>query len=501
MSEDPNASISRQTASGSLYSVSASAVTIVLGFVRMTLMLRLLAPEQFGVAALALFYLNLVFQLLSWGFDSALVHRKDADERVRSVYFVLKIGSAGLTAAVSLLIIPILHFFYPDEPLLVPVLLAYAGINIIRSLNISQVTVLSKDMDFRHLSITDVLSSIVMTIFAPLLAWLGFGVWSIVAEQFFGVVTRFLLLWIPFRAWLPRLGWDRDVARWFWNYGRHVWSSTNLVFLVDHFDDWFVGTFLGSTALGFYSQAYEYARYPRRVVANPILLVFFPAFARLQDDRQRLSKAFFRATSLMLRAGGLFSLIVIFAAPEFILLFLGEKWLPMLLTFQLMIVYTLLDPINLGANNLLLATGRSVEAMRTRLWQAIIFLPGVCLLGLWLGIEGVALAADVMMLLGTLLFFRHARQVVDYSGRTMWLWPVIAMIVTGTLIALATPLWAVLPLLVSLTLKIVLIPIVYLGILWLTEREQLRAGRQMIWQIVRPLLADKLPAGSGGRAA
>jgi O-antigen/teichoic acid export membrane protein len=501
MSADPNASISRQTASGSLYSVSASAVTIVLGFVRMTLMLRLLAPEQFGVAALALFYLNLVFQIFAWGFDSALVHRKEADERVRSVYFVLKIGSAVLTAAVSLLIIPLLHFLYPGEPLLVPVLLAYAGINIVRSLNISQVTVLSKEMDFRRLSITDVLSSILMTIFAPLLAWLGFGVWSIVAEQFFGVMTRFLLLWIPFRAWLPRPGWDREIARWFWNFGKHVWSSTNLVFLIDHFDDWFVGTFLGSTALGFYSQAYEYARYPRRVVANPILLVFFPAFARLQDDRQRLSKAFFRATSLMLRAGGLFSLVVIFAAPEFILLLLGEKWLPMLLTFQLMIVYTLLDPINLGVNNLLLATGRSVEVMRTRLWQAIVFLPGVALLGLWLGIEGVALAADIMMLLGTLLFFRYARQVVDYSGRTMWLWPIVAMILTGAVVVLATPLWEALPLAASLAIKVILIPMLYLAILWLTEREQLRTGREMIWQIIWPLLADRLPAGSGRRAA
>ncbi len=495
MSADPNASISRQTASGSLYSVSASAVTIALGFLRMTLMLRLLAPELFGVAALALFYLNLVFQIFSWGFDSALVHRKDAGAQVRSVYFVLKIGSALLTAAVSLLIIPLLHYLYPSEPLLAPVLLAYAGINIVRSLNISQVTVLSKEMDFRRLSITDVISSIVMTIFAPLLAWLGFGVWSIVAEQFFGVITRFLLLWLPFRAWLPRLSWDRETARWFWKFGRPVWSSTNLVFLIDHFDDWFVGTFLGSTALGYYSQAYEYARYPRRVVANPILLVFFPAFARLQDDRQRLSKAFFRATSLMLRAGGLFSLVVIFVAPEFILLLLGEKWLPMLLTFQLMIIYTLLDPINLGINNLLLATGRATDVMRTRLWQAIFFIPGVVVLGLWLGIEGVALAANIMMLLGTVLFSRHAKQVVDYSGRTMWLWPVVAIIITGTAVVLATPLWEALPLLASLVIKLVLIPILYLGILWLTEREQLRIGRKMIWQIIWPLLADRLPAG------
>src|SRR5690606_28345597 len=107
------------------------------------------------------------------------------------------------------------------------------------------------------------------------------------------------------------------------------------------FDDWWVGTFLGSNPLGFYSRAYEFARYPRRAIANPVLSVFFPAFAQLQDDRERLSRAFFRPTSLMVRAGGLLSLIFVSVAPEFIRIFLGEKWIPMQLAFQLMIVYTL----------------------------------------------------------------------------------------------------------------------------------------------------------------
>ena len=86
------------------------------------------------------------------------------------------------------------------------------------------------------------------------------------------------------------------------------------------------------------------------MVGNPILAVFRPTYARLQDDRQRLSRAFFRATSVIIRVGGLFSLIFILTAPEFIPLILGEQWLPMLLTFQLMIIYTFLDPVSLSAS-------------------------------------------------------------------------------------------------------------------------------------------------------
>ena len=112
--------------------------------------------------------------------------------------------------------------------------------------------------------------------------------------------------------------------------------------------------------LGFYSKAYEFSRYSRRVVATPIISVFFPTFAAIQDDRLKLSRAFFRATSLMIRAGAFFSLLIVLLAPEIFTLFLPDVWQPMLLTFQLMMVYTLLDPITLAPHRLLLATGRYI---------------------------------------------------------------------------------------------------------------------------------------------
>lgn len=475
-----------RTVRGSLYNVLASAVTILFGFVRTTLLLRLLPASDFGVAALALFYLDITAHLHSLGLNTALIHRKEPDERVLSTFFSLNMGLTLLGTLLLTAVTPLLGRLYPNYPLLPPVLYAYIAINLVKGFNMVQETILSKQLAFRSIALIDISSSLVMTLVAPYLAWRGWGVWAIVMERFSGIAIRTLLIWLFYRRWQPRLGWDKEIARWFWQFGIRSWASGNLTYLIDRFDDFWIGTFLGRDPLGFYSRAYEYARYPRRVVANPILDVFFPTYAQLQDEPVRLSRAFFRATSLMLRIGCLFSLIFILTAPEFIRILLTDRWLPMLVTFQLMIVYTLLDPLSLSAMNLLLATGHPGQVTRVRFWQMVIFVPTVAGLGSLWGIEGVALAADIMILVGAIFLFQYVGRLVDYSARALWLWPLVGTAVTATVVLLLNPFWATLSLWVALIGKAGLITILFLGLLWLTEREQLLVGWQMVWSKLRP---------------
>lgn len=491
MSTDKNKNIARQATKGSLYSISSSAITIVLGFVRTTVMLRLLLPTHYGVTTLALFYVNLASVLFRFGFDQALIHHKAVTESVRRTFFVMRMG-ATLMGLVSLaLLVPVIGRFYPDQPSLTIVILAYIVIYALREFNLSQVTILSKNLAFRQISIADVVSSVAMTLVAPTLAWFGWGIWAIVAEQFTGIFVRLLIIQLIYRPWRPRWGWDREEAKWFWDYGKKAWSSSTLAFFLDRFDDWFTGTFLGGVALGFYSRAYEYANYPRRVISNPLLDVFFPTFAQLQEDRQKLSRAFFRATSLMVRSSGLFGVIFVLTAPEFIPWLLGDKWTPMIVTFQLMIVYVLLEPLSMAARNLLMATGYPQFVLKMRITQTVIFIPAVILLGNWLNIEGVALAADLMVLVGAVVLFWQTHQVVDYSARVLWLWPMVGVVITAVITLSLTAIWNALPIWGALFAKVAIMTVIYTFILWLTEREQLNIGRKMIWGIIGPMLKER----------
>jgi O-antigen/teichoic acid export membrane protein len=481
-----NSSIATRTVQGSFYSVLASGITILLGFIRATLMARMLLPEHFGVVALALFFTNLFSQLSNFGIANAYIHRQDEDENLRATYFTLsflvKLGSRGILAAM----VPLLIRFYPDYTLLGPVIIANILFDLILMFNHTQTTILSKRLEFSRLAMVDVISSFVMTVIGPSMAWAGWGVWSIIGERFSGIIARTTIIGVAYRPWRPHFGWDKNIVKWFWDYGRKVWTGVNLGFILEQFDDFWIGTTVGKSPLGFYSKAYEFARYPRRVIANPILSVFLPTFAHLQDNRLRLSRAFFRSTSIMVRAGCLFSLVFILTAPEFIRIFIGEKWLPMLLTFQLMIVYTLLDPLSMAARNLLMATGHPGAIARIRGIQVVVFIPAVVGLSWLWDIEGAALAADLMVLVGAILLFHRTQQVADYSARTLWFWPLAATgMISGVVLGLS-PFWANVQIWSAFLLKIALISALFIGLLWITERDQLKTGWQMIWGLIRP---------------
>jgi len=473
-------SINRQAVAGSLFSVASSAITILLGALRAYLMVYWIEPAAFGIVILALFYVNLAAQLSEFGLASAYLHDQHEDEKTRRVFFTLNLTLDGASLIAVALLAPWIARFYPDFPGLALVMVVLALGMILRIANQTQTTILARSMRFKSIAGLDMISSIAMTLTGPALAWFGFGVWAIVGEILSGIFARLLALQLVVRPWALRLGWDPAIIRRFWEFGRRMWIGANTAFLIDHFDDLWVGSALGKISLGYYSRAYEFAHYPRRVIANPILSVFQPAFARLQDDRLRLSQAFFRSASLMTRTGGLFALLFTLTAPETFRLFLPERWLPMLPAFQWMILYSFLDPLASAAINLLLAAGRPGEVARIRLIQLASFVPAVIVLGGRGGITGVAIAADLMILIGTVLLYRKTRQVADYNSRSLWFWPTLTGGAIAAIVLAAGPLWEEWGLWLSLAGKLALIPLVYAGVLWLAEREQILRGVELI---------------------
>ncbi len=419
--------ITRQMVRGSAVIMVASGVTIVLGFVRSVLLARFLLPEHFGVVGLAMVFVILGNRLRSFGLTSALLHKQTDSGPYYTTFFtlhtVMVVGGVVLFVALT----PLVVNFYPGVDVLAPVMVVLFVVTSVGALNRIQETVLRMHFRFDRLAWVNIASAVAMTVVAPYLAWRGWGVWSLVAQEAAGILTRAVLLWGPWRAGAVRFGWEPTAARWLVRFGLANWVSINTNYLLERFDDFWVGTALGSTALGFYNRAYEFARYPRRLVATSLVTVMTPVFARLQHDRQHLSRAFFRVVSLLIRVGLLVSGSILVVTPEFVYYVLGDRWLPMVFTLQLMTIYMVLDPLLILGNNLLLALGIPEAVARARLLQLVFFVPGVILGARFAGIHGVALVADGMLLLGIGVVYRYARRHVTYSLWRMMGWPLFAV--------------------------------------------------------------------------
>lgn len=459
--------------SGTFYSVVSSGVTLLLGFVRSVLITRFLLPAEVGIFRQALVILLWVGQISNFGLDAALIHRDRDVERAYSTHFLLNLGLNGLVVIASLFVAPLLSRYYPDMGGLSVVFVTLACLELVKAFNFTPLVILTKELQFKHIAWVDIISSVSMTIIAPLMAYLGFGYWALVAERATGVLARAGFLWLYVRPWSPEINFDKATARWFMGFGSKLFTSRALNSLLDQFDEFWIGTILGKTPLGFYGKAYEFAGYPERVVGNPIVSVIFPTFAKVQHDRLRLSQAFFRAASLIVRAGFLFAGVLTLVIPEFIRIFLGDQWLPMALTFQLMLIYTLLNPLFTLASRLMTAVGKPEVKIVVQLIQLVIFIPSVILTGHLIGINGVALAADVMMLVGVSLLFWHLRKYVDISYRTLFGWPTIGLMIGIAMVLTLTSVWNTHSDWVGILSKSSLLIGVYFTTLVITEREPL----------------------------
>ena len=475
-------SVLSKSARGSAYNIAVSAITTILGFVRSVLLMRLLAPGQFGLVALALFFRNILTPFSTFGIDYALIQSPHPSREAFSTHYVLRLGLAILILAVGLLASPFLRLVYAEQVAVVDVLLVLLVVNVLVASFSTPGAILRREMRFGAMALLNLVASLAMTITAPLLAYMGAGVWSLVAEQAVGPVVRWIGLWIFLHPWRPSLRLDWDEAKSLMRFGQHVLSANALGILLDRFDDFWIGTVLGSTSLGYYSRAYEVAQYPERVLATPITNVFYPVYATLQEDREELSRAFFRSSSFLVRVGLLVATVLVVTAPEVTVILFGETWLPMVPIFRLMLVYIMLDPLYVNLSYLIVGVGRPDLLSRVRLIQVLVFIVTVVVLARFWGVNGVALAADIVMLTGTVALVMYSYRFVRFSLLRMFAWPAVATAasaVAGLLLPLQgvhwTGLWGV------LILKALLLSGVYLLILCSMERHIIREyGSQIL---------------------
>jgi O-antigen/teichoic acid export membrane protein len=450
--------------------------------VRSILLARFLPVETFGVYAFANSMIALTVVVPNFGMAGAFLHRapETADlEQTAAIHFTLKLLFTLVWAV--LMVVGVLVFATDQTRTALLLLTATTtGMQLAQTPQL----ILNRQVVHRRLAIIGSLNALLTTLVALGLAWQGQTLWALLATDVVALFLTILALYIWRPVWRPRLSWSTKVVRYFLRFGSRIFLADSLLRALDRVDDLWTGLFLGETALGYYSKAYTFATYPRVILAAPISSVATGTYAELKRDRRRLSQAFFRTNALLVRSGFLLGGILALVAPEFIRVFLGAKWLPMLDAFRLMLVYTLLDPIKGTVASVITTSGAPEKVVRARFIQLVVLIVGLVALGPRLGITGVAVAVDVMLVGGILLLLREARKFVDFSLFRLFAVPALALSV-GLLAAwLALNLPGVLKSdWTSAAAKVAVFSVLYVGILLALERENVK----MLLSILRRL--------------
>jgi O-antigen/teichoic acid export membrane protein len=398
---------------------------VIVGIVRSTLLARWLPVRVFGIYSLAFSIVSLSAVVAGFGMVGAFLHRApetENEEQAAAVYFTLQLIFASVWT-VLLLAGTFMFTSGPDRTALVIITLTQGGIlvtNIPRAILVRRVV----HRRLAFLQISDIVLSAGVALY---LAWRGIGLWALLATNVITLAINvfFLYVWRP--VWRPRLAWAPQIARYFLRFGSRNTVASALLQALNHVDDLWTGSYLGKTQLGYYSRAYTFATYPRVILASSINKVAGGTYAELKENRRRLSQAFFRANAFLVRGGFFLAGILALIAPEFIHLVIGDKWLPMLQAFRLMLVFTMLDPIKVTVADLFVAVGRPEQVVQARIVQLVALVAGLFLLGPYFGISGVALAVDLMLVIGIAILLWQARNYVDISLVRLFAVPTLAL--------------------------------------------------------------------------
>lgn len=421
-------SLFERTGRSIAFTSATSLLRTLLLVVRSILLLNWLSVETFSVYATGTLVVSLTFMFADFGLNGALLHHSaetEDEEAAAATHFTLKLL---FTVAWLACVVVGAGLFAPDRPNLIAIIVVAASFAV-EGLTKTASTLLKRRVQHRRLALLQSCDVMTTTVVVLWLAWRGNELWAYLAISIGAAINAVFWLYVYKPVWRPRLAWDAPRNRYFLAFGRKQFAAAALQRAIDNVDDLFARVALGANPLAFYRAAYRYATYPRRIVAFPLNSVVGGTFAEAHGDRAQLSRSFVQSLGLLTRAGFFLAGLLALIAPEFIRLLITAKWLPMLTAFRLMLIYTMLDPLKATCANLFVAVGRPEIVVRARLAQLATLVVGLLALGWRWGIAGVAIAADLMLIVGIVLLLQAARQFVDFNARTIFGVPTAAMLV------------------------------------------------------------------------
>jgi O-antigen/teichoic acid export membrane protein len=405
---EPSPSLRGKVSRGIAWNLVGSAVSNAVRIAVLLALGRLLAPAETGLVAKAMTVLAFINVIRDLGLGSALVqHKQPSAKHIRTAFTVGFAISCALAAAL-LLGAPWIAAAY-RSPAIAPMLRWLAAMVVIRGLATVAFQLSKRALDFRTIAVSDAFGYIAGAATSVGLALAGFGPWSL--------IYGYLLETALSTAWLLRryggslrLGFDGAAFRELFRYGAGETAQTIASVVATQGDYVIVGRQLGAAPLGFYQRAYELVRFPATTFSSVVGSVLFPAFARLQDDRDELARAFRRvlfATALVLLPA---SAVLIVLAEEVIWTVLGPQWSGAVAPFRIMCIGMLFRTNYKVGALVARARGDVYGVAVTQILYALSIVGGAAVSVRW-GVAGVAatttLAIWILFATLTWLGLRH----------------------------------------------------------------------------------------------
>jgi len=386
-------------------------------FIVQIVLARLLLPEDFGLIAIVTIFILLANVFVQSGFNTAPIQKKDADDEDFSSVFYLSLFVAGLLYVVLFLTSPFISVFY-RSPQLILILRVLSVTLFFGAFNSIQNAYVARNMMFKKLFFSSLGAIIISGTVGIATAYLGWGVWALVAQQLTNQLAVTLILWFTVK-WRPKLLFSIEKVKVLFSFGWKLLASSLINTLYMEIRSLIIGKIYIPAMLGFYDRGQQI---PKVIVSNidgAIQSVMLPALASQQDDKKRVKAMMRRAimTSSFIMFPMMVGLAVV--AEPVVKIILTDKWLPAVPFLQIFCASYSLWPIHTANLQAINALGRSDIFLKLEIIKKVI---GIIILGVSIpfGIYAIAWGVLISGVISTFINAYPNLKLLNYSYIEQW---------------------------------------------------------------------------------
>lgn len=387
--------------------ILGSGITFIVGLI----MARLLSPEDFGLIGVISVFIAFANTFIDSGFSTGLIRKSKCENIEFDTVFWFNILISLILFIILFFLAPLIESFFKDEN--ITVILRILGIVVIvDSLSLVQKTILIRRIDFKSQTLISMISSVISGSIGILLAFKGFGVWSLVVQILTRQTMYSLQLWL-FSSWRPEFRFSIKSFTELFEFGSKMLGTQLIQTTQNNLYYFVIGKFFSSSALGYYTRAEQFNSIVTNSITNTVERVFFPVLASLQDESERLKETLRKTlkTSFFVTFIALLGMSVM--AKPMIYILIGSKWDQSVLYLQMLCIGSVFFPFNVANLNILKIKGRSDLILKLQLVKTFLVAVNI-LFGIFYGIIVMLISRIITTLFATVLNSYYSGHLINY---------------------------------------------------------------------------------------
>lgn len=323
----------KELQSGAIFIFISRYSNILIQIGVMSILARLISPEDFGVIAISMIFIMFFTQLSDAGLGTAIVQKKELTSLDINTFFLTSVFQGLFLSLIFIISIPYISMFY-EVPFLEEILYALCICIFFFSITTVPDALNKKFKRFKQLGYISVISNITTGTIAILIAlYSDDKIYALIVKVILDSVIILVLNFLISRLSL-KMEFSLKVLKEVFNYSLFQFFYNTAHYFSRNIDNLFIGKYLGAASLGFYDKAYRLMIMPVQNLSNVISPVLHPVLSSFQDDKKQVVSVYLNLVKFLSLIGFPLSIYLYYAAPEIILIVFGDNWESSVIPFK-----------------------------------------------------------------------------------------------------------------------------------------------------------------------